>query len=207
MKAININGIQNICIVDIEEADLAADEVLIRLEYVGFCGSDLNTYLGRNPMVKLPVIPGHEIGAVVEKVGEAVPDMIRPGMTVTVNPYTNCGKCPSCRNGRVNACQFNETLGVQRNGAMRERMVLPWTKIIPAQGLDTLTCALVEPMSVGFHAVSRGAVTDIDVVMLKHEYVELTQMRLHGYVYEEAHAIADRYHNWWLALSESRNRK
>ena len=82
MKAININGIQNICIVDIEEADLAADEVLIRLEYVGFCGSDLNTYLGRNPMVKLPVIPGHEIGAVVEKVGEAVPDMIRPGMTV-----------------------------------------------------------------------------------------------------------------------------
>ena len=166
MKAININGIQNICIVDIEEADLAADEVLIRLEYVGFCGSDLNTYLGRNPMVKLPVIPGHEIGAVVEKVGEAVPDMIRPGMTVTVNPYTNCGKCPSCRNGRVNACQFNETLGVQRNGAMRERMVLPWTKIIPAQGLDTLTCALVEPMSVGFHAVSRGAVTDIDVVMV-----------------------------------------
>ena len=166
MKAINIIGIQNICIVDIEEADLAADEVLIRLEYVGFCGSDLNTYLGRNPMVKLPVIPGHEIGAVVEKVGEAVPDMIRPGMTVTVNPYTNCGKCPSCRNGRVNACQFNETLGVQRNGAMRERMVLPWTKIIPAQGLDTLTCALVEPMSVGFHAVSRGAVTDIDVVMV-----------------------------------------
>ena len=166
MKAININGIQNICIVDIEEADLAADEVLIRLEYVGFCGSDLNTYLGRNPMVKLPVIPGHEIGAVVEKVGDAVPDMIRPGMTVTVNPYTNCGKCPSCRNGRVNACQFNETLGVQRNGAMREYMALPWTKIIPAHGLDTLTSALVEPMSVGFHAVSRGAVTDIDVVMV-----------------------------------------
>jgi threonine dehydrogenase-like Zn-dependent dehydrogenase len=117
-------------------------------------------------MVKLPVIPGHEIGAVVEKVGEAVPEIIRPGMTVTVNPYTNCGKCPSCRNGRVNACQFNETLGVQRNGAMRERMVLPWTKIIPAEGLDVRTCALVEPMSVGFHAVERGAVSDIDTVMV-----------------------------------------
>ena len=117
-------------------------------------------------MVKLPVIPGHEIGAVVEKVGEAVPEIIRPGMTVTVNPYTNCGKCPSCRNGRVNACQFNETLGVQRNGAMRERMVLPWNKIIPAEGLDVRTCALVEPMSVGFHAVERGVVSDIDTVMV-----------------------------------------
>lgn len=166
MKAININGIRNIGVVDVEEPKLAPDEVLIRMEYVGFCGSDLNTYLGRNPMVKLPVIPGHEIGAVVEKVGEAVPDIIKPGMVVTVNPYTNCGKCPSCRNGRVNACQFNETLGVQRNGAMRARMALPWTKIIPAEGLDTLTCALVEPMSVGFHAVSRGAVTDVDTVMV-----------------------------------------
>ena len=166
MKAINIKGERQIGLVVMDEPVPGADEVLIRLEYVGFCGSDLNTYLGRNPMVKLPVIPGHEIGAVVEKVGESVPEIIRPGMTVTVNPYTNCGKCPSCRNGRVNACQFNETLGVQRNGAMREKMVLPWTKIIPAEGLDVRTCALVEPMSVGFHAVERGAVSDIDTVMV-----------------------------------------
>ena len=166
MKAINIKGERQIGLVVMDEPVPGADEVLIRLEYVGFCGSDLNTYLGRNPMVKLPVIPGHEIGAVVEKVGEAVPEIIRPGMTVTVNPYTNCGKCPSCMNGRVNACQFNETLGVQRNGAMREKMVLPWTKIIPAEGLDARTCALVEPMSVGFHAVERGAVSDIDTVMV-----------------------------------------
>lgn len=166
MNAINIKGERQIGLVVMDEPVPGADEVLIRLEYVGFCGSDLNTYLGRNPMVKLPVIPGHEIGAVVEKVGEAVPEIIRPGMTVTVNPYTNCGKCPSCRNGRVNACQFNETLGVQRNGAMREKMVLPWTKIIPAEGLDVRTCALVEPMSVGFHAVERGTVSDIDTVMV-----------------------------------------
>ena len=166
MNAINIKGERKIGLVVMDEPVPGADEVLVRLEYVGFCGSDLNTYLGRNPLVKLPVIPGHEIGAVVEKVGEAVPEIIRPGMTVTVNPYTNCGKCPSCRNGRVNACQFNETLGVQRNGAMREKMVLPWTKIIPAEGLDARTCALVEPMSVGFHAVERGAVSDIDTVMV-----------------------------------------
>lgn len=87
-------------------------------------------------------------------------------MVVTCNPYTNCGKCASCRNQRVNACQHNETLGVQRDGAMREYIVLPWEKVIPAGLLTPKVCALVEPMSVGFHAVSRAQVTDIDVVLV-----------------------------------------
>ena len=92
--------------------------------------------------------------------------MLKPGMVVTCNPYTNCGKCASCRNGRVNACEHNETLGVQRNGAMREFIALPWEKVIPAGGLDPRTCALIEPMSVGFHAVNRAQVTDIDTVVV-----------------------------------------
>ena len=153
-------------IVDVPEQEMKAGDVMIRLQYVGFCGSDLNTYLGRNPMVKLPVIPGHEVGAVIEAVGSEVPEGLKPGMVVTVNPYTNCGKCASCRNGRPNACQHNETLGVQRNGAMRERLVLPWEKVIPAGLLTPRECALVEPMSVGFHAVSRAQVTDSDVVLV-----------------------------------------
>ena len=153
-------------IAHIPETEMKDDEVLLRLQYVGFCGSDLNTWLGRNPMAGMPVVPGHEVGAVIEKVGADVPDVLRPGMVVTVNPYTNCGKCASCRNGRVNACEHNETLGVQRWGAMRERLALPWEKVIPAGGLDARTCALIEPMSVGFHAVSRAQVTDTDVVMV-----------------------------------------
>ena len=151
--------------------DIPADaprqgEVRLRLKYVGFCGSDLSTYLGKNPMVKMPVVPGHEVGAVIESVGEGVPEELKPGMVVTVNPYTNCGKCASCRNGRVNACQLNETLGVQRWGAMRESICRPWQKVIPAGLLTPRECALVEPMSVGFHAVNRAQVTDIDVVMV-----------------------------------------
>ena len=166
MKAIQISGLRQMQIVNVPEQELHAGEVLLRLEYVGFCGSDLSTYLGKNPMVKMPVIPGHEIGAVIEKVGADVPEGLKPGMTVTCNPYTNCGKCASCRNSRVNACQHNETLGVQRNGAMREYIVLPWEKVIPAEQLTPRTCALIEPMSVGFHAVNRAQVTDIDVVMV-----------------------------------------
>ncbi|MBR1466613.1 MAG: zinc-binding alcohol dehydrogenase family protein [Bacteroidaceae bacterium] len=167
MLAIQIAHQQQLNIIDIPAPQQpVGGEVLLRMNYVGFCGSDINTFMGRNTMALNPVIPGHEIGAVIEAVGPDVPEGLRPGMVVTCNPYTNCGKCASCRNGRVNACQHNETLGVQRNGAMKELIIMPWEKVIPAGLLTPRTCALVEPMSVGFHAVSRAQVTDIDVVLV-----------------------------------------
>ena len=166
MKAIQISEPSVMKVIDMTEPTMGDNEVLLKMRYVGFCGSDLNTFRGGNPMVKMPVVPGHEVGAEIMKVGSNVPDGLKPGMTVTVNPYTNCGKCASCRNGRVNACEHNETLGVQRWGAMREYIALPWEKVIPATQLTPRTCALIEPMSVGFHAVNRAQVTDIDVVMV-----------------------------------------
>ena len=166
MKAVQIVNPHEMRVVDIDKPVLGVGEVMVKIEYVGFCGSDLNTFLGRNPMVNLPIIPGHEVGAVIEKIGEGVPEGFTKGMNVTLNPYTNCGKCASCRNGRVNACEHNETLGVQRNGVMCQYAVLPWQKIIPAEGISSRTCALIEPMSVGFHAVSRAQVTDNEFVMV-----------------------------------------
>lgn len=166
MKAIQISHNQELNIIDVEKPQVGAGEVLLKMEYVGFCGSDINTFMGRNTMALNPVIPGHEIGATIVETGAGVPANLKPGMVVTCNPYTNCGNCASCRNGRVNACQHNETLGVQRNGAMKEYIVIPWQKVIPAGTLDVKTTAIVEPMSVGFHAVNRAQVTDIDVVMV-----------------------------------------
>ena len=166
MKAIQISEPSVMKVIDMPEPQMGDDEVLLKMKYVGFCGSDLNTFRGGNPMVKMPVVPGHEVGAEIVSVGKNVPEGLKPGMVVTVNPYTNCGKCASCRNGRVNACEHNETLGVQRWGAMCEYLSLPWEKVIPAGLLTPRTCALIEPMSVGFHAVSRAQVSDIDVVVV-----------------------------------------
>lgn len=167
MKAIEIISTRKVELVTLPMPEIKPDEVLVKICYVGFCGSDLNTYLGRNQLAKSPVIPGHEIGGVVEKIGEKVPvGVLREGMSVTVNPYTSCGKCSSCKRRRPNACRDNETLGVQRDGAMTEYIAVPWQKVIPAEGLSPKECALIEPMSVGFHAVSRGEVTDIDTVMV-----------------------------------------
>ena len=167
MKAVQLSHASGAKVIQVPDMPAPrAGEVLLRMQYVGFCGSDLNTFRGCNAMALDPVIPGHEAGAVIEAVGEAVPEHLRPGMTVTVNPYTHCGKCPSCRNRRFNACRSNETLGVQRNGVMQEYALLPWEKVIPAGNLDVRTAALVEPMSVGFHAVNRAGVTDADTVLV-----------------------------------------
>jgi threonine dehydrogenase-like Zn-dependent dehydrogenase len=166
MKAIILSGEQQATLVERPTPQLQAGEVLLRIRYAGFCGSDLNTFLGKNPMVKLPVVPGHEIGAEIVAVAPDVPPSMQVGMYCTVNPYTSCGHCPSCRNSRPNACQFNQTLGVQRDGAMCEYLAVPWTKVITAEGVSVRDFALVEPMSVGFHAVSRGQVTDSDSVMV-----------------------------------------
>lgn len=141
-------------------------EVLLKLKYVGFCGSDLSTYLGKNPMVQYPRVPGHEISAEIVETGEEVPEGFEPGLPVTAVPYTNCGRCPSCRRGREYACQFNQTLGVQRDGAMQEYLVLPWQKILKAPRLNAKELALVEPLTVGFHAIERGRVTNDDTVMV-----------------------------------------
>ena len=166
MKALQITNPRQLEVIDLPKPSPAADEVLLRIQYVGFCGSDLNTFRGRNALALNPVIPGHEISATVEQIGRDVPDGFSIGQVVTVNPYTACGTCPSCRRRRPNACQYNQTLGVQRHGAMREWLCVPWQKVIPADGLAQPDVALVEPLSVGFHAVDRGQVTDTDTVLV-----------------------------------------
>ena len=166
MKALQIPGPHTARLIDLPAPTAGPGEILLQLHYVGFCGSDLNTFRGSNAMAKADVIPGHEIGAVIAAVGPGVPAQFQPGQVVTANPYTHCGTCASCRAGRYNACENNETLGVQRDGAMRGMIALPWQKVIPADGISVRDAALIEPMSVGFHAVSRGRVCDSDTVLV-----------------------------------------
>jgi threonine dehydrogenase-like Zn-dependent dehydrogenase len=166
MIALQITQPGEIRTVEIEKPIVQDNEVLLRIRYVGFCGSDLNTYKGRNPLVKYPVIPGHEIAAIIESIGSKVPAHLSPGLSCTVNPYTACGKCTSCRQNRPNACRFNQTLGVQRDGAMCEYISVPWEKVICDGRINLLDLTLVEPMSVGFHAVARAKITNRDTVMV-----------------------------------------
>ena len=166
MKTLQIVQPGTICLTQTPEPVPGPGEIKVKIHYAGFCGSDLNTFRGANAMVTFPRIPGHEIGASIEALGSDVPDTFKPGQIVTLNPYTSCGKCASCRRGRPNACENNETLGVQRDGAMKEFICVPWQKVIPCGEVPMKYTALIEPMSVGFHAANRGRVTKDDVVMV-----------------------------------------
>ena len=166
MKTLQITQPGSISLTQTPEPFPGPGEIKVKIRYAGFCGSDLNTFRGANAMVSYPRIPGHEIGASIEALGPGVPDSFRPGQTVTLNPYTSCGKCASCRRGRPNACENNETLGVQRDGAMKEYICVPWQKVIPCESVPLEYTALIEPMSVGFHAANRGRITKDDVVMV-----------------------------------------
>jgi threonine dehydrogenase-like Zn-dependent dehydrogenase len=144
----------------------APGEVLLRVRRLGFCGSDLSTFRGGNPLVSYPRIPGHEIAATIAAVTPGVPPEYAVGQDVTVLPYTTCGTCSSCRQKRFNACRHNQTLGVQQDGAFTDYIVAPWEKLVPAAGLGLRELALVEPLAVGFHAVSRGRVAATDTVVV-----------------------------------------
>lgn len=166
MKAIQFATPGEVSVIDVVYPEIKDNEVLLKVNYIGICGTDLSTFRGANPLVRYPVIPGHEISGEILETGASVPGHIKKGMLATANPYTNCGKCASCKRRRYNACRYNETMGVQRDGAMRQYLALPWEKLLINEQLNKEQLALVEPLSVGFHAVSRGEVTDIDTVMV-----------------------------------------
>jgi threonine dehydrogenase-like Zn-dependent dehydrogenase len=113
-------------------------------------------------MVTFPRIPGHEVAATIVSGSKDNP-ALAAGVNVTMSPYTNCGKCASCLRLRPNACQFNETLGVQRDGALTEYISMPENKLYTGS-LTIKELCLVEPLTVGFHAVARGRVTAQDSI-------------------------------------------
>ena len=159
MKALSLVSAGNARIAEIPEPRRQEGEMLLRVEMVGLCGTDLNSFRGRNPLVSYPRVLGHEIAATVLEGSAGLP----AGARVTVSPYTSCGVCPSCRRGRENACRENQTFGVQRDGAITELLAVPAAKVYPS-GLPLKHLCLVEPLTVGFHAVARGRVTGSDTV-------------------------------------------
>lgn len=159
MKALQLEAAGVAKVIELPEPAASQEDVLLRVDLVGMCGTDLTTFRGANAMVVFPRIPGHEVAATVVEGTDDLP----AGTRVTLSPYTACGVCPSCKRGRPNACRGNQTLGVQRDGAMTEYIRVPREKIYVAK-LEPRELALVEPLTVGTHAVARGRVTAEDVV-------------------------------------------
>ncbi|MFL0163336.1 zinc-binding alcohol dehydrogenase family protein [Aquirufa salirivi] len=164
MKALFLTEVGQTEIREIEKPIPKVGEVLLRIGMVGFCGGDLNGFKGLFELQEYPNVLGHEVGATIEEMGEGVPADWHIGQRVTIYPYLNCGTCVSCRKGRKNACQDNKTMGVRRPGAMTRYISIPWQDLYLSTTLSLKELALVEPLTVGFHAAARGRVDASDTV-------------------------------------------
>ncbi|MFI5093127.1 MAG: zinc-binding alcohol dehydrogenase family protein [Candidatus Acidiferrum sp.] len=164
MKAVVMKKPGQAAVESVPDPAPSGNSLLLKVRMVGFCGSDLNSFRGKNPLVSFPRIPGHEVSATIVE-GSRDDATLSAGVDVTLSPYTNCGACSACRQGRPNACQFNETLGVQRDGALAEYIRVPAEKIYAAKLSLTELC-IVEPLTVGFHAIARGRLTPDDTVAI-----------------------------------------
>ena len=163
MKAIVVQEPGKAMLTEILEPSNNFGEALLQVRMIGLCGTDLKTFRGENPLVTFPRVLGHEVAATIIHAGGGRSNDLVEGTAVTLAPYTACGQCASCLRGRPNACRSNQTLGVQRDGALTERIAVPFEKLYSAN-LSFKELCLVEPLTVGFHAAKRGRITNRDTV-------------------------------------------
>lgn len=132
--------------------------VRLDVSHVGICGTDFHIYEGSHPFLAYPRIMGHEVSGVVGAVGDGV--ALAVGTPAILNPYLSCGTCGACRKGKPNCCTAIAVLGVHRDGAMCDSLLVPETNLYPAGDLPLDHAATVEMLAIGAHAVRRsGAVS------------------------------------------------
>ncbi|MBP1967728.1 zinc-binding alcohol dehydrogenase family protein [Paenibacillus aceris] len=155
MKAIVCEQIEQFIFAEMQEPTVKAGEAIVRIKRVGICGTDLHAYKGNQPFFSYPRVLGHELSGYVEEVGEEVSGL-QAGDQVSVVPYMHCGTCIACRNGNTNCCTDMKVLGVHIDGGMRELVSIPASHLIKTDGLTLDQAAMLEPLSIGAHAVRRS---------------------------------------------------
>jgi len=135
-------------------------EVLVAVRACGICGSDVHGLDGRSGRRRPPLIMGHEAAGTIERLGPGV-TALKEGSRVTFDSTLWCGRCSFCRSGRINLCENRRVLGVSTdrykcNGAFAQYVVVPQHVVYPLpEELSFEEGALIEPLSVAFHAVHR----------------------------------------------------
>ncbi len=158
MKAIVLDTPGHLRFTQMEEPQQPGPgEALVRIRHVGVCGTDFHAFHGQQPFFTYPRVLGHEVGVEVVATNTGVQNgEIKVGARCAIEPYFNCGHCPACRRGTPNCCAHLNVFGVHIDGGMRDFALVPLSRLHPS---DTLSCeqlALVEPLAIGAHAVSRA---------------------------------------------------
>ena len=167
MKAAVISEYGKIAMKEVEKPAVTDDQVLVKIKYASICGTDQSIFKGEfHPRTKLPLIPGHEFAGVIEEVGKKVKNL-SPGEKVTVDPIIWCGKCSACKVGHYPACTSLKLIGIDLDGGFAEYISVPSHMIfkVPAHISDEYA-ALVEILSIGFHASARAGLEKHDDILI-----------------------------------------
>ena len=166
MRAAIWYGPREMKMADAPEPAPAAGEVLLKVEAVGICGSELSGYLGQNSLRKPPLIMGHEFSARVAGVAGDVAGFAE-GDRVTVNPMIPCNACVMCRNGYENLCMNRSLIGAHRPGSFAEYVAVPAKTLyrLPEE-VDSIAGTLIEPLACGLRAIELGHVTPGSSVLI-----------------------------------------
>lgn len=137
---------------------IADTDVLVRVAFVGICGSELSGYLGHNALRIPPLIMGHEFSGEVVALGSSAHSLnpaLSIGQQVTVNPMVYCGTCTYCKSGKNHLCSNRRLIGAHRPGAFAEYTTAPAWMVLPLnEGVSVRLGALTEPVACAVRAVS-----------------------------------------------------
>jgi len=152
---------------DVEKSVCKAGEVLIQVTYASICGSDQHIYKGDfHPRTRIPMIMGHEFTGIIVEVGEGVTGF-NTGEKVAPDPIIWCGECPACMRGHYPACTSLKLIGIDSDGGFTQYISLPPSMLYKVpESVPDEHAALVELLSIGFHAKNKAGVKKNDVVAI-----------------------------------------
>ncbi|RLI37795.1 galactitol-1-phosphate 5-dehydrogenase, partial [Candidatus Bathyarchaeota archaeon] len=166
MKAAIWYGGKDIRIEDVPKPEIRSDEVLVEVKAVGICGSELHAYEGISKRRRPPLIMGHEFSGVIAEIGGEV-EGFKKGDRVVVDPLNRCGVCEQCTAGRGNICRNVKLLGLHVSGAFAEYVPAPARNCYKLPDhVSFEEGSVVEPLSVGVHAVNRTPIKLGDTVLV-----------------------------------------
>ena len=163
MRATKLYSTGDIRTVNVDIPSPAKNEILIKVEAAGICGTDRHLYHGEFPSVPGKIL-GHEFSGIVVDSGETD---FAEGARVTCDPNTWCGTCNQCQRGRVNLCPNNLATGIHRDGGFAEFCVFPASKaVVLPNEINPLYGAFCEPLACTLHGMDIGAAREGETVLV-----------------------------------------
>ncbi len=166
MKTLICNEPNSIEYIEREMPIIQSNEVLLKINAVGICGTDIHAYAGRQPFFSYPRVLGHEICGTVEALG-ADCTQAEKGKRYSVVPCIPCGECSACKEGKPNCCENVSLYGVHQDGGFTEYLAVLEDNLIELpDSVSNSEGSLVECFAISAHAVRRAQIKSQDNVLI-----------------------------------------